>query len=202
MTSDSMAAAFVMARLLVLPLLLCACVARTADDVGGSDETIAGEETQDGETTSGQTTTPMTSVGPLDDSVGSATVVTTIDTIDPATGEPTTPTLAEDVQPIFDEHCLLGCHEPDGEWGFLLDLSGNAYAAVVGVPAPQFPAMSLIEPGEPEKSYLWHKLSGTQASIGGSGLAMPKARSGQEATVLTSEQLDTIEQWIIQGAEP
>ena len=70
----------------------------------------------------------------------------------------------------------------------------------MGVPSPQLASVSIIEPGDRGSSYLWHKINDTQSSIGGSGLSMPKARPGMTATALTQEQLDTIEQWILQGA--
>lgn len=171
-----------------LLLLLCACVARpTGDD----PDDPTGAETTDAETTDADESTT------LGTTVSSVTVTVTV-----TTGTTPTLTFDADIQPIFDEHCVAGCHEPGGEWGFLLDLSSSAYEAVVGVPSPQFPSMSIIEPGEPEASYLWHKLNGTQASVGGSGIDMPKARTGMTATVLTPEQLATIEQWILQGAPP
>lgn len=164
-----------------LLLLLCACVARPTDD--DPDETTDGETTDADESTTLGTT------------VSSATVTVT-------TGTTPTLTFYDDIQPIFDEHCVAACHEPGGEWGALLDLSSSAYEAIVGVPSPQFFSMSIIEPGEPGASYLWHKLNGTQTSVGGSGIDMPKARTGMTATVLSQEQLDMIEQWILQGAPP
>lgn len=174
-----------------LLLLLCACVARPTigdpDDPTGDDPT-GGETTSADESTSDPTTTPVTTVG-------TATATFT-------TGDVPLLGFEVDIQPIFDEHCVAACHEPTGEWGFLLDLSGSAYAAIVGVASPQLPVLSHVEPGDPQSSYLWRKLSNTQAAAGGSGLPMPKARVGMSATTLTQEQLDTIEQWILQGASP
>jgi hypothetical protein len=51
-----------------------------------------------------------------------------------------------------------------------------------------------IEPGSPEISYLFHKISGTQASVGGSGARMPKG--GQ----LSDAEIQTLRDWIAQGA--
>jgi hypothetical protein len=107
---------------------------------------------------------------------------------------------ATDIQPIWDEHCVDACHEVGGQWGTFLDMSGNAYDAIVGVPSPQFMDLSHIEPGDPDASYIWHKINGTQVMAGGSGVQMPAARPGMEATVLTQEQKDTIEAWILAGA--
>jgi hypothetical protein len=46
----------------------------------------------------------------------------------------------------------------------------------------------------PENSYLYHKITGTQASVGGSGERMP--RGGQ----LSDAEIQTIRAWIAQGA--
>jgi hypothetical protein len=119
---------------------------------------------------------------------------------DSGSGTPSDLSHATDIQPIWDEHCVTACHEPDGEWGFLLDMSGDAYDNIVGVMAPQLASMNHIEPGDPEASYIWHKINNTQAAAGGSGLQMPKAPTGGTATVLTQAQIDTIEAWITAGA--
>lgn len=140
------------------------------------------------------------------DSGGMTTMPATTDAMDSSgapsdsSGSGTDLSHATDIQPIWDEHCTTTCHEPDGEWGFLLDMSGNAYAAIVGVASPQFASLAHIEPGDPEASYIWLKIMGTHAEAGGSGLVMPKARAGMEVTVLTQAQLDMIEEWIAGGA--
>lgn len=156
-------------------LALSACPA--GDDTGESSDTIAA------------TTAPLTDSG-MDGSSGSQD----------SSGGSSDLSHAVDIQPIWDEHCVDACHEPDGEWGLFLDMSGDAYAAIVGVAAPQLMSLSQIEPGDPDASYLWHKINNTQVAAGGSGLPMPKARIGMEVTVMTQEQLDTIEAWIAAGA--
>ena len=108
---------------------------------------------------------------------------------------------AADIQPIWDEHCTMACHEPGGAWVGFLDLSDSAYDRIVGVQVLTVSGMVHIEPGDPEASYLWHKLQGTQATVsGGNGDKMPYPQPGMEPTVLTQEQLDTIEEWILGGA--
>ena len=168
-----------MHRVLVLPLLLGACVARPIiDDLDADDDPI------DDETTAGDT------MPPLDTGPGTITITATSADL----------RFDTDIQPIFDEHCVTACHDAGGEWGFLLDLSSSAFHEIVSVPAPQLASMSLVEPYQPEASYLWHKINGTQAAIGGSGLTMPKARLDMQPTVLTSEQFAAIEEWILDGA--
>jgi hypothetical protein len=201
-----------MLRTAAVLLLLCACVARPSDDGDVVDDS-SGESP-----TSGDTSEPSpTSNASLDDSAGPTSITTdatatdatdtvATDTVATATDTFTTgdpkPSFEVDIQPILDEHCVESCHEPDGEWGFLLDMSGSAYDDLVGVMSPQLSAMNHVEPGDPDNSYLWHKINGTQINVGGSGLMMPKARPGMVSTVLTPEQFATIEQWISNGAEP
>jgi hypothetical protein len=66
----------------------------------------------------------------------------------------------------------------------------------LGEASSQAPALMRVEPGSPDDSYLWHKLSGTQATVGGSGSNMPKVGS------LTADEKSWIEQWILDGALP
>ena len=73
---------------------------------------------------------------------------------------------ATDIQPILTTNCAVaGCHvgvgAPEG-----LDLQeGEAYANLVGVTSRQVPTLNRVEPGDPEKSYLFLKHRG-DASIG------------------------------------
>ena len=102
---------------------------------------------------------------------------------------------ADDVQPIFTQNCATaGCHTganpPQG-----LNLSeGVAYGMIVDVPSNESP-LDRIEPGSSADSYLVHKIDGTQASVGGSGVQMP---FGQPQL---SEMLrDIIRVWADEGA--
>ena len=103
-------------------------------------------------------------------------------------------TTYSDIAPILESTCRP-CHymppaTPSG--GFeLTDAS-----SLVGVASNQLTSMSYVTPGDPDNSYLWHKLAGTQASVGGSGVRMPSA-SG-----LPQGDLDAIEAWILGGAQP
>ena len=54
--------------------------------------------------------------------------------------------------------------------------------------------MNYIEPGYPDRSYIWLKLNNRQTAAGGTGRSMPT--SGP----LSQADLDTIESWILQGA--
>jgi mono/diheme cytochrome c family protein len=97
-----------------------------------------------------------------------------------------------DIQPIFNASCAI-CHQGVGPAGLTLE-PGVSYAALVGRKSTES-KLPRVTPGSPEASYLFHKISGTQLSVGGSGIRMP--RTGE---VLRQTQLALIGQWIREGA--
>jgi hypothetical protein len=99
-----------------------------------------------------------------------------------------------DVWPIFSVSC--SCHFAAADPGANGDLSfpeADAYANLVGVASPSVPGLNLIEPNEPENSYLFQKLNNTQGEVGGSGTQMPPGG-------LSDAQIQLIEDWILAGA--
>jgi hypothetical protein len=78
-----------------------------------------------------------------------------------------------------------------------LDLFDGAYANLVDQPSGQLPTMMLVAPGEPENSYLWHKLLGTHLDVGGEGDPMPAT-----GYPLDDDTLGRVEAWILAGAPP
>jgi hypothetical protein len=98
-----------------------------------------------------------------------------------------------DIQPKINEAC--SCHQssPILMAPFSLKV-GEAYDALVGTPSIQLPAMVRVEPGSLNESYLWHKINGTQAEVGGSGLIMPSN------IPLTQDERDLFGKWIAGGA--
>lgn len=105
---------------------------------------------------------------------------------------------AADVEPFIVADCATnGCHRPmgmnPGSEG--LDLStGAGYDALVGVAAVQCGERMLVEPGSPGTSYLYDKVRGINLC---QGSIMPKMGPG-----LTTEQLQTMADWICSGAAP
>lgn len=71
------------------------------------------------------------------------------------------------------------------------------YDATLAVPSQQCATMSLVEPGDPERSYLVHKLRGTQGLVGGGGARMPVG----DAPLDDAEEA-ALEAWIANGANP
>jgi len=107
---------------------------------------------------------------------------------------PPTVTLAEIQAEVFTPICS-GCHTgPTGNvlpGGMNLTSTAASFAALVGVPSLQEPSFDRVEPGDPDASYLIHKLEGTQTI----GDRMP-----QGGPFLDQATIDEIRAWIAAGA--
>lgn len=103
----------------------------------------------------------------------------------------------KEVQPILTARCVA-CHVTGAENAGLNLQRSIARANLVGIPSTEAP-IARVEPGSPEKSYIMHKLRGTQAQVGGSGMAMPLADG--HASPLSPDEIALIERWIAQGAK-
>ncbi len=93
-----------------------------------------------------------------------------------------------DVQPIFSSRCAIaGCHvQPSPQAGMNLS-AGVSYSNTVNQPAIVFGPGTRVIPGDPDNSVLYQLVStGVMPLQGGP---------------LTSEQIETIREWIADGAE-
>ena len=101
-------------------------------------------------------------------------------------------TFAEIQNTIFTPTCATaGCHSgsnpPDG-----LNLTaGIAYGDIVNVASVQMPALLLIEPGDPDDSYLVRKIQGT-------GIVANRMPLG--GAPLSQEAINLVRQWVAEGA--
>lgn len=104
--------------------------------------------------------------------------------------------LRDRVQPALHQSCgLTGCHiAPFISEGLDLGTAAATRLANVGVPSRQSPLLRVV-PGRPSQSYLWHKLVGSQSSVGGSGDRMP-----QGGPYLSQSDMDAVRAWILEGA--
>jgi len=73
-----------------------------------------------------------------------------------------------------------------------LNLAVNPYDAIVNVPSRRRPDMMLVAPGNPENSYIIHKLEGRSDIVG--------ARMPFNGPYLTNGQILVIRRWIEIGA--
>jgi len=93
---------------------------------------------------------------------------------------------------VFTPTCAVsGCHQgAAAPQGLRLD-EASSYGLLVGMASTEVGSLQRVNPGDPDNSYLIQKLEGT-AAVGG---RMPLNR-----TPLPQSAIDTIRQWIIDGA--
>lgn len=93
-----------------------------------------------------------------------------------------------DIQPVVNR--CVSCHQNAAPAGKLSLQKGTAPANLIWQQADQA-EMNYVTPGDPEQSYLLHKLKGTQKEAGGSGAKMPLGGQFSEADI------KLIEDWIL-----
>jgi glucose/arabinose dehydrogenase len=112
------------------------------------------------------------------------------------------PAAASDVQPILAQNCAVGgCHlSQPGAGGLVLDVSTATWPnGLVGVAAHESPSMDLVTAGDPDRSWLVHKIFGSFCgavcnSTLGCGAEMPFGAS------LSDADRGTIVAWVLAGA--
>ncbi len=100
-----------------------------------------------------------------------------------------------DLQPIINAQCVF-CHVTGAENGGLNLGRRVSYAALMAA-STEAPVMPRVTPGNPEKSYLIHKLKGTHLDAGGSGTRMPM---NDPPRPLDAAQLELFLRWVESGA--
>jgi mono/diheme cytochrome c family protein len=103
--------------------------------------------------------------------------------------------LSAQIQPIFDQNCVV-CHSKGAENGGLNLTRRKVYKNLVGTKSTEAP-LNRVEPGDPAKSYLIHKLDGTYRAVGGTGDPMPKMDIPHP---LEASDMALIRGWIAEGA--
>ena len=112
-----------------------------------------------------------------------------------------TPTLGSIQRTIFNvtdssgRLACVGCHSDQGRQaaGGLVLLEGRAYDALVGRASTGKPGATRVVPGDPDNSYLVHKLEGKSDIV---GQRMPRGNG----PFLTEGQMLVIRRWIQEGA--
>lgn len=165
---------------------------------GGKDGT--GSATESNMTTETTVDPTDTTADPTDSTTETTGPDETTETTEtPTTGPAEMVSYTADVQPIWDANCTTSCHVAGGTGAtWFLITPDESYEAIVGKNSLSFSSLVLVDPGDRENSYLWHKINGTHVDVGGGGTQMPPP----PAEMLSSDDLNTIGAWIDQGANP
>lgn len=177
-------------RLCTMSLTIMVLAACGSSDDDSEDPLADTEDTEDTEDSNdSEDTEDSPDADPPKDSAAPAVDTAPADT---ATNLPVALTWTNDVQPLLNS--CNGCH--------IYSTSGtlnwaNGSSDLVNVPSNQS-SFDLVEPGNHLQSYWWHKINGshTAGPVGGTGNQMPPSGS------LSSTSVDTIRDWINDGAEP
>ena len=106
-------------------------------------------------------------------------------------GQLTEASLAQ-VSEVFAISCVFsGCHS-GGEPAADLSLEGDFASRIVGVDSGQRPDFKLVDPGNPNKSYLLIKVRGDDEMV---------SRQMPPGSPLSAEQVEIIRAWIASGAK-
>lgn len=151
-----------------------------------SDAGVAGVDAATGVVTTTSTT-------------GSATITATAS---PASGTrvvnvvTTGVSYASSIRNVLNSSCTgIGCHSGSAPEEGLNLSSSVSYANLFDVASTQVATLKRVRAFRPDSSYLVHKLQGTQSSVGGTGVRMPRL-----ASPLPNSTIDIIRNWILQGA--
>ena len=114
---------------------------------------------------------------------------------------PATTATADDVKAILAGNCALGgCHlSAPGAGRLVLDVSSPRWMdTVVNVRAKEVPALALVAPGDPDQSWLVHKVFGDFCGTACTGCGGPMPPGGS----LSDADRQAIVAWIADGANP
>lgn len=103
----------------------------------------------------------------------------------------------------FSSDCTTGCHGSDMPTsGLSLMAADDPWCALVDKPSSGPSPLNLVEPGEPLRSYLWHKVNASHECPGvdGDGKAMPPPPNHCPLTIQDPALMAVITQWICCGA--
>ena len=99
-----------------------------------------------------------------------------------------------DLVPLLKKRCAV-CHLTGGEAGNMALHPRAAYGSLVDVASVQAENMLRVAPGDPDTSYLLHKLEDTHLDAGGTGARMPF-----NEPPLDPEAVQLFRAWIEAGA--
>ena len=109
-------------------------------------------------------------------------------------GDGLQPTLQSIQTNIFSPICAqAGCHVgASAQQGLMLDSVDNSFQDLVGTTSTEAPSLLRVNPGNPDNSYLVHKIEGRPTIVG--------AQMPLNQPALSGPQIEAIRTWIQNGA--
>ncbi len=104
---------------------------------------------------------------------------------------------------VFLAHCGNGgfggrtCHLRQPPEGGLDLTAANSYAKLINVTAFIAPGLKRVQPGDPQHSFLWLKLTDKLTVTQGNPMPF---QTGGKADLISSDLLALVEKWIYEGA--
>jgi hypothetical protein len=80
--------------------------------------------------------------------------------------------------------------------------AATAYGNLVGVPSSQEPNLDRVEAGDALNSYIYQKITATQAGLGVGNVQMPNTGTVMSLNPLSDPDMMTFQAWIDAGAAP
>jgi len=104
------------------------------------------------------------------------------------------PTLPSIQTNIFGPICAqAGCHVgASAQQGLMLDSVDNSFQDLVGIASTEAPSLLRVNPGNPDNSYLVHKIEGRSTIVG--------AQMPLNQPALSGPQIEAIRTWTQNGA--
>jgi len=103
------------------------------------------------------------------------------------------PTLDSIQARVFGAICV-DCHVAGGPGSFMpLNSADASFQNLVNQPSLEFVGLDRVEPGDPEASYLVHKIEGRSGIVGDRMPPPPQS-------MLAADEIEAIREWILAGA--
>jgi hypothetical protein len=94
------------------------------------------------------------------------------------------------------------CHVNGAPAGLAMPDAATAFGNLVEVASTEEPSLDRVTPGDALNSYIYQKITGTQAGIGVGNVQMPNTGTPMSLSPLSGAEMATFEEWINAGAAP
>jgi hypothetical protein len=105
-----------------------------------------------------------------------------------------------DVYPIISANC--SCHVLGAPAMLAMPDAATAHMNLVSMPSTEDPNLNRVEPSDALNSYIYQKITATQAGLGVGNVQMPNTGTTMSLSPLSAQDMMTFQAWIDAGAAP